>query len=362
MNPIGEVDSIVYIILAILVFGILIFVHELGHFLAAKWLGVQVNEFAICMGPAIFQKKIGETTYSLRCIPIGGYCAMEGEDEDSQNPRAFTSVAKWRRVIILAAGSFMNLVIGLLFLVIFFSQVVSYTSPTIAGFYEGCPYESQDGLQPGDTFYKIDGERVYIYQDIGTLLSRNQTGVYDLVIRRDGKLVELPNFKLEKQSYEVEGQTVELYGFLFQAEDATFSRTLQQAWLNGIDFVRLVRLGLEDLFTGNAGIQDMSGPVGIVNLISETGKSSQSIKLGILNVLYICSFLAINLAVMNMLPLPALDGGRIFCLLLTAGIEAILGRRLNPKYEGYAHGIGMVLLMGLMIFVTFQDIFRIAVS
>lgn len=351
-----------YILLAILVFGFLIFIHELGHFLTAKWLGVQVNEFSICMGPKIFQKKKGETVYSLRCIPIGGFCAMEGEDETSSNPRAFTSVARWRRVVILAAGSFMNLLAGFAMLLIVFSMVKSFTTTTISGFYEGCPYESEAGLQAGDSIYKIDGERVYIYEDIGTLTSRNKTGIFDLVVLRNGQLVELNDFKFEKIPYEKDGKTEVKYGLFFQQENTTLGKSMTLAMNTGRDFVRLVRLGLQDLITGVAGIKDMSGPVGIVDLISDTGASSESTKVGVLNVFYICAFLAINLAVMNLLPLPALDGGRIFCLILTAIIETVTRKRLNPKYEGYVHGVGMILLMGLMVFVTFQDIFRLVVG
>ena len=166
-----------YILLAILMFGFLIFIHELGHFLSAKLLDVQVNEFAICMGPVLWQKKKGETTYSLRAIPIGGFCAMEGEDEESDNPRAFPQKSWWRRLVILAAGSFMNYLAGFLAIVILYTGASSYSAPIITDFFEGCPLEASDGLQVGDELYKIDGRRVYLYSDVGTLLSRNKTGV-----------------------------------------------------------------------------------------------------------------------------------------------------------------------------------------
>ena len=197
-----------YILIAILIFGVLIFVHELGHFLTAKALDVQVNEFAVCMGPALVKKTKGETTYSLRCIPIGGYCAMEGEDESSDNPRAFTSKPWWRRLIILAAGSFMNFLAGVLVLVILFSTAAGYFAvPRIDSFYEGCPYESADGLQAGDEIYKIDGRRVYIQSDVSMLLARNKTGVFDLTVRRDGRLVELKDFAMTPVEYTVDGET-----------------------------------------------------------------------------------------------------------------------------------------------------------
>ena len=195
-----------YILFAILIFGFLIFIHELGHFLTAKALDVQVNEFSICMGPAIFKKQKGETLYSLRCIPVGGYCAMEGEDEESDNPRAFTSKVWWKRLIILAAGSFMNFLTGLVVLALIYSCVAGFSTAKISGFFDGCPLESEQGLQVGDELYKIDGRRVYIYSDVGTLLARNKTGTFDLIVKRDGKLIKLDDFEMKQQLYEVDGE------------------------------------------------------------------------------------------------------------------------------------------------------------
>ena len=161
-----------YILLAILIFGFLIFIHELGHFICAKLSGVQVNEFALCMGPALWQRTRGETTYSLRLIPIGGYCAMEGEDEESDNPRAFTRAKWWKKLIILVAGSAMNFLTGMVLVLILLSSAEGYVEPVIADFYEGAAIASEDGLQTGDEFYRIDGERVWIYSDVNLLLSR----------------------------------------------------------------------------------------------------------------------------------------------------------------------------------------------
>ena len=184
-----------YILIAILMFGVLIFVHELGHFLTAKALDVQVNEFSICMGPALWKKQRGETLYAIRCIPIGGYCAMEGEDEESDNPRAFTAKPWWKRTIILVAGSAMNFLTGLLVLAILYSTVAGFSTAKITGFFDGCPLQSEQGLQVDDELYKIDGRRVFIYSDVGTLLARNKTGKFDLVVKRDGQLVELNDFE-----------------------------------------------------------------------------------------------------------------------------------------------------------------------
>ena len=227
-----------YILIAILMFGFLIFIHELGHFISAKLLDVQVNEFAICMGPVLWQKKKGETTYSLRAIPIGGFCAMEGEDEESDNPRAFPQKSWWRRLVILAAGSFMNYLAGFLAIVILYTGASSYSAPIITDFFEGCPLEASDGLQVGDELYKIDGRRVYLYSDVGTLLSRNKTGVYDVVVKRNGELVELPDFSMKQQLYDVDGVQEYKYGLYFGSVPGGFGTCLKYSWYTSLDFAR----------------------------------------------------------------------------------------------------------------------------
>ena len=348
-----------YILLAILIFGFLIFIHELGHFLTAKLSGVQVNEFSLCMGPVLWQRTRGETTYSLRCIPIGGFCAMEGEDEESDNPRAFTRARAWKKLLILAAGSFMNFLTGLVLVLILLSSAEGFVEPVISDFYDGCTLESQEGLQVGDELYRIDAERVYIYSDVALLLSRNTTGVYDLEVIRDGQHIRLEDFPMQKQTFTVDGQSQLLYGMQFTAVDNSPGQLLKNAWGNSMYFVQLVKIGLQDLLSGAVGLKDMSGPVGIVHIINDTGHAAASTRDGVKNVLYLGAFIAINLAMMNLLPLPALDGGRIVCLLLTGIIELVTRRKLNPKYEGYLHTAGMVLLMGLMVFVTFHDMFVI---
>ena len=331
-----------YILFAILIFGFLIFIHELGHFLTAKALDVQVNEFSICMGPAILKKQKGETLYSLRCIPVGGYCAMEGEDEESDNPRAFTSKAWWKRLIILAAGSFMNFLTGLVVLALIYSCVAGFSTAKISGFFDGCPLESSQGLQVGDELYKIDGRRVYIYSDVGTLLARNKTGTFDLVVKRDGKLIKLDDFEMKQQLYEVDGEQQYKYGLYFGYEEKTVGTVLKNMWYTALDFARLVWMSLGDLVSGLVSVNDMSGPVGIVSAIAQTGQSAATTADGILNVLYLGAFIAINLAVMNMLPLPALDGGRAFLLLVNTVFTAITKKKIPSKFEGYIHEAGSI--------------------
>lgn len=348
-----------YVLIAILMFGVLIFVHELGHFLAAKKLDVQVNEFSICIGPAIAKKQKGETLYALRCIPIGGYCAMEGEDGESENPRAFTSKAWWKRVIILIAGSFMNYVAGLLVLAVIFLSAAGVSTPKITGFMEGCPLESVYGLQAGDELYRIDGCRVYTYNDVGLLLSRNETGVYDLTVRRDGRKVELHDFEMKQKLYNIDGEEQYKYGLYFGVEEMTFPTALKATWNTGLDFARMVWLSLGDLLRGAVSVKEMSGPVGIVSTVAEVGSEAESTKDGLLNVFYLLAFIAINLAVMNMLPIPALDGGRIALLLISTVFTAITKKKIPAKYEGYLNGAMLILLLGFMALITFKDIWTL---
>ncbi len=348
-----------YIAIAIIVFGLLVTVHELGHFIAAKSLGVRVNEFAVGMGPVILKKQGKETKYSLRLLPFGGFCAMEGEEEQSDDPGSFINKPIWKKLIILVAGSFMNFLAGFLIIVILFSGSKVFTSTIIAGFEPDFPNTESQYLEKGDRFYSINGERIYLAEDISTFLARGNGQTANLVVIRDGNKVRLDNFPMALREYDMNGRKVMRYGFSIESEKATFGTKLRNSWYNSISFVRLVRIGLSDLFSGKAGVKDLSGPVGIVGMISEVGTSSENRAIAISNIAYIFAFIAINLAVMNLLPLPALDGGRIFFMFITFIIEKISRRKVNPKYEGYIHFAGFVLLIGLMVFVMFNDIVKL---
>lgn len=346
------------ILFAILLFSFLIFIHELGHFVAAKLSGVQVNEFALFMGPALLQKQKGETLYSLRLIPIGGYCAMEGEDGGSDNPRSFDKAAWWKRLIILVAGAAMNFLVGVLLMVIVSMPVQRTVIPVISSFEEYATLNGQDGLREGDRVLKVDGERLYTQSDFSLILNLNPGDTHDLVVERDGRKVVLNDLKMEKHPVTDEnGNTNMLYGLNFTIAELSLGERLHYGWMRSLDSVRLVRLSLQMLLTGQAGFSDMSGPVGIVQQMSVVADASPSRFAALMNLLYFGGFIAINLAVMNLLPIPALDGGRVFCLLVTAAVEGITHKKINPKYEGYIHGTGMILLLGLMAMVMFKDIF-----
>ena len=314
----------IYILAAILIFGVLIAVHELGHFLAAKACGVRVNEFAIGMGPALFKKTRGDTTYALRLLPIGGFCAMEGEEEDSDDPAALNNQGFWRKLLIFAAGALMNFLTGLVIIL------------------------------------SIDGERIYTFSDVSLLLGRNKTGDFDLVIRRDGQKLRLENFHMERGEYlDQSGQKFTGFGLYFGAQELTFGGRLRYCWDQAVDFVRLVRLSLQMLITGEAGFSDMSGPVGIVSTITTVGEQSENARAAAANIAYLAAFIAVNLAVMNLLPLPALDGGKIFFLVVNALSLRIIRKQIPARFENYVHLAGFVLLMGFMLVITFHDVIKL---
>ena len=347
-----------YILLAILAFGVLIFVHELGHFLVAKACGVKVLEFALGMGPKLLSRKKGETTYSLRAFPVGGFCAMEGEEEDSKDPRAFNNQGVLRRILILTAGSFMNFLLGFLLLMIIYAPAQGFSSTVITDFFPDCPYEGD--LLVGDQLYRVNGQRIYFTYNFSEIADSDPDGLLDLEVIRDGKRFTLNDYRMVRVLYEREDGAKELkYGIYFGVEDATLLSNMKYSFYNCLDFVRMVRKGLAMLFRGEAGMSDMTGVVGIVDIINEAGSSASNVSEGMESVLYIVAFIAVNLAVMNMLPIPALDGGHIFTLLISAAYEKISDKKPDPRIEQYIHAIGLVLLLILMALVFFNDIVRI---
>ena len=410
------------IVFAILLFSLLIFLHELGHFVAAKLSKVRVNEFSIFMGPALLKWQRGETQYAIRCIPIGGYCAMEGEDEDTEDPHSFQKASWWKRLIILVAGSAMNFLAGLLLFAIVYapneaipvpvvdsaSNVYTIASEeglqagdrilevdgiqvgpeqdtdTIVSLFDGEPHTvvverqeqtvtieaftaqkdttvvNENGLHVGDEILEIDGETVYIAGDFSLILSLKGGDTHDIVVERNGQEVVLDDLKMPKYLFpDGDGRMNELYDLSFASEENNFGNLVGYVWNNSIDVIRNVRMSLQMLLSGQAGLKDMSGPVGIVQIMSDTAQASESTEDAVLNLLYFGAFIAINLAVMNMLPIPALDGGRVVCLLLTTVVEKITRKKINPKYEGYIHGVGMILLLILMAVIMFKDVWGI---
>ena len=256
-----------YIILAILFFGLLVIIHELGNFMTGRAFGIRIDEFSVGFGPAFISREKNGTKISWRAVPFGGYCAFGEDDGETEDPNAFVNQKLWKKLIVLAAGSFMNFLLGFLFI---FILVVAWN---------------------------------WGKAGIGVLIAHS--------------------------------------------------------WNLCIDLVKMTWESLGMLFNGQAGIQDLSGPVGIVDIMTESANAAPNFAEAISNLVYIGAFIAINLAVVNMLPIPAIDGGRIFLLIVTWIIEKITRRKLDPKYEAYIHTAGMILLLALMAYVMFHDIFRV---
>ena len=346
------------IFFAILIFSFLIFIHEFGHFITAKLSGVQVNEFSMFMGPAIFKKKKGETLYSIRCIPIGGYCAMEGEDGESDNPRAFGKAAWWKRLIILVAGAAMNFIAGYLIMVIVLSCMQT-AIPQIDFLRTGSTLAEPGGLIAGDTIVEVNGMTIETTTDFNRALEENaDSTIFDLVVLRDGQQLYLQNVVMEAKEFPAneEGEAGLFYGIRWATRKLTVTEVIVGAWEECLYFVQIVWMSLGALLTGQAGLGDMLGPVGIVQQLGQVANTAPTALDAVIYLLSNGALIAVNLAVMNLLPIPALDGGRVVALLLTTAYESITHKKLDPKYEGYLHAAGMILLLGLMAVIMLKDI------
>lgn len=353
--------TIVYILAAILMFGVLIALHELGHFLAAKACGVQVNEFSIGMGPALFVRKKGETQYSLRALPVGGYCAMEGEDETSDNPRAINRQGYWKQFVIFIAGSFSNFLTGFVILLILYSGAKGFYVPTVTGVAPEFTADSGGMLYSGDILWSINGERVYINSDVSLLMQLSAAGKeLEVTVVRDGEKIALTGIPYQTCTAQ-DGKTYQGYGLYYanEAAPATTAGKVKTAWYNTIDFARTVRISLQMLARGDAGMKDLSGPVGIVSTITQVGQESETPRDALENILYFSALIAVNLAVMNLLPLPALDGGRVLFLTVDAVAMALFKKRIPEKYEAAVNYGGLVVLLGFMLLVTLQDVTKL---
>ncbi len=367
---------------AAVVFGIIVMIHEGGHFLAAKAMGVQVNEFAIGMGPKLFQFGKGETRYTVRLFPIGGYCAMEGEDaagggeislaaqvQAKDNPRSFLRKPVWRRVVITVAGVVMNLVLGFAVLLVYNGVCtrpsadgqVYYAGTQISELKEDTP-SYRSGLRAGDTLLAIDGQRVFSAYDIQFLLQSSDDGVFEMKVRRttDGKreTVVLPAVEFTREYHEETGRHTLQYDFYVNAIPQTLGSTVVESARTECSVAVTVWRTLKGIFTGRYGLNDLSGPVGTVGAIGDVVENAVQQEYwqdGLGSVLMLVAMLTVNVGIFNLLPVPALDGGRL--LFLTW--EGITRRPVPPKYEGVVHGIGFILLLLLIVIVTFNDIVRL---
>jgi regulator of sigma E protease len=283
---------------------------------------------------------------------------MEGEDEDTGDSRSYFIQPAWKKIIILLAGSAMNFLLGLLVCVFLMLQVNVFVEPVLADFMDGFPLEGESGLMVGDEILSIDGETVYLSDSISLLLGRSGETV-DIEVRRDGEKILVEDLPLKLKEYEYEGEKVWRYGLIFEKKETTLADKVGLGLRQSLQFVQLVGLSLEDLLNGKVGMGEVSGVIGIVDVMSSAGAASQTFALGLLNVLYFAAFVAVNLAVMNLLPIPMLDGGKIFFLLVNLVFTGITKKQIDPKYEGYIHTIGFVLLLVLMVVIAVNDIWKL---
>lgn len=341
------------IILAILAFGMLVIVHEFGHFITAKRGRVQVNEFWIGMGPTLLKKEHNGTLYCLKLLPFGGACVMEGEDEDSESEHAFGKASLPRRMLIVAAGALMNFLVGFLIVL----AVIQPNGPN--GGYIVSTIDSVDpastaaaagGLQAGDEILEVDGYNILLRSDFEIALARGADTTYEVVVRRDGEKITLPAVVLEATIEGEDGR--KMIGLTFAEQPDSIGMHVNMAVRTSLNYARLVWVSLGMLVSGQVGVDQLSGPVGVASVMATTASYSISA------FLQLVAFISINLGVMNLLPLPALDGGRLVFLI----IEGIRRKPVPAKYEGYIHAAGLMLLLALMVYVTGQDIVRLIVG
>lgn len=338
-------NTVYPILIAILFFELIIIIHEGGHYFAARLMKIKVNEFSVGMGPKIFQFTRKGTKYTLRWILFGGYCSMEGEDEESDDKNAFVNKKVWQRIFVVVAGAVMNLILGfVIVLIIVCSQ--NLVGTTQVAKFDDAAVSSQSGLQVGDTIKSIDGMRVYTTNDVQTGLSRSPDGTVDMVVTRDGKDV---NLQVEFETDEYEGTRYIVMDFWLRGVEKTFGNVIVQTFKESLSYARMVFLSVHDLLTGRYGLSDLSGPVGAVSVVSDAVKTS------VYSMLRIMALLTINVGLFNLFPIPALDGWRFFVLLA----EGITRKKLPAKAEYIINAVGLVLLLGLMCVVTFSDITRL---
>lgn len=339
-----------YILPAILVFGFLIFIHEFGHYLCARACGVGIKEFSIGMGPRIggWTSQRSDIKYSIRALPFGGYVSMLGEDEESDDERSFSRKKIWQRMLIVLAGPVMNLVIGFLAMTIMVSAAgVLYSTEVDYRELSGVAISEANGLRDSDEILKIGKVRVHTRYEVTYEIMRQGYEAVDVTVKRDGATVKLE--KVLFPSREVDGMVFGAVDFYGGTEDFTLGNILKHSYFRSISTVKMVLDSLVDLIGGRYGMEALSGPVGMTQTIGE------SVAGGLESFLYIFVIITINLGVFNLLPIPALDGGRF--LFLT--IEAVIRRPLNSKIEGYIHAVALFLLLGLAAVVTFNDIVRL---
>ncbi|MBO5358553.1 MAG: site-2 protease family protein [Clostridia bacterium] len=328
---------------AILLFLILIVIHEFGHFIAAKLLGVKVNEFAVGFGPRLFGFQGKETKYSFNLVPLGGYCAMEGEDEESGDSRAFCNKPAWRRFLIVIMGATFNLIFGLILVAIILAPQPAFASTTVAEFSENA-VSQQSGLMVDDKIVEIEGRKIFGIYDMNYAFTNVDDGTLNMTVVRDGKKVELKNVKFETEKEQ--GITYLKWDFKVYGIKKTVWNYIKETFNTTISYCMIIWRSLLDMLAGKYGISAISGPVGVTVAIADAAKQS------LLNLLPMMALITVNLGIFNLLPVPALDGGRLVFILF----EMIFRKKVPEKYESVVHTVGFMILIAFMVLIAAKDI------
>ncbi|HAH78206.1 MAG TPA: RIP metalloprotease RseP [Ruminococcaceae bacterium] len=332
----------------------MIFIHEFGHFFTAKLAGVRVNEFAMGMGPLLCHFEKGGTQYSLRLFPIGGFCAMEGEDEDSADEQAFNNKPVWKRILVVVMGAVMNILLGLVLMMVLLGQQPVFNSTTIAQFTPNSALQAA-GLKTGDTFVSVDQYRIYGDKDLTFALATANPKAVDIEIRRGKKLVRFNDVKFHSRS--VKGKNYVTLDFYVQPVLKNAGTLIAKSAQDTVSTVRMVWYSLIGLLTGKYGINDMAGPIGMADVVGQavTEGLKQNFIAGLNNVIYIMMMVTVNLGVFNLVPFPALDGGKLLFLI----VEAVRRKPIQAKYQGAVEAAGFCILIGFMLLVCYSDILRL---
>ena len=354
-------SNILPLIIAIIVFSILVLVHEFGHYIVAKKSGIFVEEFAIGMGPILVSKQFGETLYSIRAFPLGGFCRMMGEDEDLKDERAFNSKSVFKRIAVVAAGPIMNFVLAFI-ICTGLVGTSGFAQPIVAGLEAG-GNAAEAGLMIGDKITKINNTHIFVYEDLSLFMAQNQGETVELQVKRNGEKVNITvePYKTEDGRWIIGFNPAVKTGIFDKDYDSFDKATIGETIVTGFNtmffYIRSTVEGFIRLFTFNVSMDEVAGPIGIIEVVGESYEQGIKYSIGaaIANISYIAALLSANLGALNLLPIPAMDGGRLVFLI----IEAFRGKPIDPEKEGMVHFIGFAFLMAFMVFIAYNDIARI---